>query len=177
MDRIAVDPFEYLPQILSGLKKPGLLLVSGKNGNPMTIGWATAGIIWEKPVFTVLVRPSRYSFELLEENGEFTVNVPSADDREMAYAAKWCGSRSGRNYDKCAELNLVKEPGIVVDVPYLAGSIIHLECRTVHKNDISEQTLDYRIAAEHYSGGNFHRIWWGEILGAWKAAGYEEADK
>ena len=53
----------------------GLLLIGGENGNPMAIGWATIGIIWSLPIFTVLVRPSRYTFELIEKSGEFSVNV------------------------------------------------------------------------------------------------------
>ena len=55
------------------------LTTQGKDRKPniMTIGWLQGGIIWGRPILTVLVRPSRYTFTLLEENPSFTVGVPT----------------------------------------------------------------------------------------------------
>ncbi len=44
--------------------------------NVMTIGWLEIGIVWGRPIITVLVRPSRYTFSLLEKNPFFVVSVP-----------------------------------------------------------------------------------------------------
>ena len=79
---------------------PGLLLASiGKNGenNIMTIGWGLIGVLFRKPTFIVAVRKSRYSYKLLNETGVFTVNVPGEG---MAEAVDFCGTKSGRDYDK-----------------------------------------------------------------------------
>ena len=101
-NKVEAGNFDYLNETLDVLGKPGLLLVStDADGKPnaMTIGWGTVGIIWGKPIFVVLVRPSRYTYGLMEQTEDFTVNVPSAELRE---AVAFCGSKSGRDYDKFA---------------------------------------------------------------------------
>ena len=89
--REEIGIFEGFKNTIEQISKNGLLLVAGEKGNPMTIGWGTIGIIWGKPVFMVLVRPSRYTFELMEKSGEFSVNVPLHSlNKEVAI----CGSKS-----------------------------------------------------------------------------------
>lgn len=169
MTRVAIDPFETIPEVLARMKKPGLLLSCGSEGNPITIGWGTIGIVWGKPVFTVLVRPSRYSFSLLQEDGDFSVSIPAAGDRKIAAAIAWCGTHSGRDGDKYEGAGLTGEPGIMIDTPYVAECPIHYECRSLHTNQVMEETLNAEQLVKQYPSGDLHRIWWGEILGAWKA--------
>jgi len=81
----------------------GLLLASaGKDGrtNIMTVGWGLIGVLWREPVFMVAVRPSRYTHGLIEETGEFTVNVPK---QGMGNTVTYCGTVSGREHDKFKE--------------------------------------------------------------------------
>jgi len=41
----------------------------------MTISWGTLGIEWNKPIFTAFIREGRFTKELLDESGEFTINI------------------------------------------------------------------------------------------------------
>ena len=67
-------------KILEQLPKGAFLTVkNGEKMNVMTIGWGNIGFIWGKPIFTALVRYSRYTYELLENSGEFAVCVPKKD--------------------------------------------------------------------------------------------------
>jgi len=71
-DKVDFRYDECLKETLEVMGGRGLLLVSvDKDGKPnaMTIGWGTIGIIWGKPIFAVLVRPSRYTYGLIEETG------------------------------------------------------------------------------------------------------------
>lgn len=57
---------ELFVQLEKHLSGKGCFLVTGKDQpNFMTIGWATAGIMWGKPVVMVAVRLSRYTHEKL----------------------------------------------------------------------------------------------------------------
>ena len=78
-----------------------LEMKAGDTVNTMTIGWGKIGIEWNKPVFIAYVRETRFTKQLLEENGEFTVNVPMGeyDPKILGY----CGTKSGRDMDKIAE--------------------------------------------------------------------------
>jgi flavin reductase (DIM6/NTAB) family NADH-FMN oxidoreductase RutF len=151
-------------ETLRALEQPGLLLVTqGKAGkaNIMTIGWATIGILWGRRCFVILVRPSRHSYSLLEENGEFTVNVLPADKGE---AAAFCGSVSGREHDKFAECGLTALPAKQVKAPIIKECVIHYECRVIHHNDINAATMPEDVTQMAYPEGDHHRLYYGEIL-------------
>src|SRR5208337_2213667 len=94
MNKVQVKFTDYFAQTIQRMREDGLLLVStGTDGkaNVMTIGWGTIGCIWSRPVFIVLVRPSRYTYSRLEQVSDFTVNVPP---RELSAVVSYCGSVS-----------------------------------------------------------------------------------
>jgi flavin reductase (DIM6/NTAB) family NADH-FMN oxidoreductase RutF len=162
--KIQVHYDAFLKETVEPMTSMGLLLVTqGREGlpNAMTIGWGVVGIIWSMPVFAVLVRPSRYSYKLLEENGDFTVNVMPA---AMKDAVALCGAVSGRSHDKFAEAKLTALAGLQSNVPIIEESLLAYECRTVMKNDVNPETLDRAIRDAAYSSGDFHRIYFGKIL-------------
>ena len=110
MAKVPVRYTDYFAQTIQRMREDGLLLVTqGADGKPnvMTIGWGTMGSIWSRPIFIVLVRPSRYTYGRLEEVSDFTVNVPP---RELAAAASHCGTVSGRDHDKFQEMHLTAMP-------------------------------------------------------------------
>ena len=65
--------------------------------NTMTASWGGFGILWNKPVCYVFVRPSRYTFEFMESNAGFTL---SFFPKEYRKALNILGSKSGRDLDK-----------------------------------------------------------------------------
>ena len=95
MNKLQVRYTDYFAQTIQRMQEDGLLLVStGADGkaNVMTIGWGTFGCIWSRPIFIVLVRPSRYTYSRLEQVNDFTVNVPPP---ELAAAASHSGQFQG----------------------------------------------------------------------------------
>ena len=161
---------ENLEQTLATMQKHGLLLVScDAEGRPnvMTIGWATFGIVWGRPVMVTLVRPSRFTFGNLEAVGEFVVAVPS---EQMHEACMLCGTRSGRDTDKFAEAGLTPVPARHVRPPLIAQCVRHYECRVLHRNDIVDAALAPEVRTEAYPQGDLHRLYYGQILRACERA-------
>ena len=153
---------EYLKQTLTLLKNPGVFLVTaGPDGqaNAMTIGWAMVGPVWGKSIMTVMVRPSRYSFSLIEQSESFTVCLPTP---AMRPAIDYCGKYSGRNGNKLLASGLALEPSTLVKTPGIAGCPVIYECRIVHRNDVVAAALAPDITA--YPRGDYHRMYYGEIL-------------
>jgi flavin reductase (DIM6/NTAB) family NADH-FMN oxidoreductase RutF len=152
---------------LAKIADPGVfLVVSKKDGscNVMTIGWGLIGIFWAKPVFMVAVRHSRFSHIFLEDNGEFTVNVPN---EEMGEAVALCGRFSGRTHDKFKECNFLTAKGKKVSVPVIRQCKLHYECRVIHKLQIIPDLIPADVRRTYYSGSdenNFHTLYYGEIL-------------
>lgn len=167
MREIDIGFTRYLKETFEMMNEVGLLLASGdmEKSNVMAIGWGTAGIIWGKPMFVVLVRPSRYTYGLIEKMGQFTVNVPFP---EMEEVVSFCGSVSGRNHHKFKEKNLTAIPGRQVKCPAIRECSISYECRVVHKNDVIPAELFGDISPEYYPQGDYHRVYFGEILAAYK---------
>jgi len=164
MNKQDVHYSTYLRETLEVLSHDGALLVSvTKSGhaNVMTIGWGTFGWVWEKPILAVFVRPSRYTYHLLEESGDFTLNIPP---RTLAETVAYCGSVSGRNFDKFAERKLTARASRRVRAPIIEECVVHYECRVVEKNDVLLATLVPEIAQSAYRNGDFHRVYYGEIL-------------
>ena len=169
MERQSVAYDYQLSQTLAKLVDPGLLLVSSKKdgqSNVMTIGWITGGVIWSRPILTVLVRPSRHTFSRIEQVAEFTVNVLP---HRLAPACEICGTQSGRDLDKFAKAGLTPIPSLKVRAPSLAEALVVWECKVVHRNDVIPSNLATVIKATAYPQGDFHRIYDGEILGCFAA--------
>ena len=165
MTKIEVPYDRHITQLLQGLSNPGALLVSlDDSGRPnaMTIGWAQIGIIWGRKILSVMVRPSRYTHGCLEATGDFTVCVPYA---QQAEAVAFCGSKSGRDFDKFAECGLTALPGGTVKSPGIAECGLIYECRTVNTADFLPERLLPQVCSDCYSGGDFHRVYFGEIQG------------
>jgi len=166
-------PFDHrLGKTLALLARPGLLLATtGSSGasNVMTIGWGTVGIVWGRPIFQVLVRPSRHTYGLLEESGEFTVNVPTEAMRDWVAV---CGTRSGRDVDKIGAYGVSVSQGKKVSVITLDESRMVYECRVVHHNDVLPPNLAQEIDASSYANRDYHRVYWGEIVGAYASRDY-----
>ena len=115
--REKIDVTEYAPTILRELPK-GVLLTASADGraNPMTIGWGTLGVEWGRELFVAYVRSSRFTYGLIEKSGEFTVSVPMRTgekdrDQRINQILAVCGSKSGRDMDKVAELGLTLVDG------------------------------------------------------------------
>lgn len=157
-------PYTYpLEQTLDRLAKGGLLLAATRgdgSSNAMTIGWGTFGVIWGLPVMIVLVRPSRYTYSFIEESGVFTVNVPTPEMKELVTL---CGTRSGRDVDKLAEVET--SMGQKVACVTLDTCPVVYECKVVHYNDVRPDTLMPEIVSRAYAQGDFHRLYYGQIMG------------
>lgn len=165
--RIAVPTTYRFADMLDMLDDAGLLLAATKpsgKSNVMTIGWGSVGIVWALPIFTVLVRPSRFTYQFIEDSGEFTVNVPSP---EMRAFVDFCGTRSGREVDKFAEFGISTTPGQMVGAATIDPCPWVYECRVVQKNDVLPETFASKILPAYYPSGDFHRVYYGEILGVY----------
>ena len=120
--------------------KPGNMLyplpavmvsVADKEGNPniITVAWAGT-VCTNPPMVSISVRPERYSYHMIDETGEFVINLTT---EKLAYATDYCGVRSGKDVDKFKELHLTPEMAEYVSAPLIAESPVNIECKVVKK--------------------------------------------
>lgn len=152
------------------LQHGGVFLnVGGEAPNTMTIGWGSIGCIWNRPVFMVLVRPQRHTYDLLRAAGEFTVSVPTKNPlkRELAFA----GTQSGRDFDKFTGHGISAAPAQLVSAPIVRECGLHFECRTLLTQAMTPDRMDPSIIQYTYRAGDFHTMFFGEILRCYSTDG------
>lgn len=157
---------ENIDTLMDNLIKGALLTVKA-NGkvNTMTIGWATIGHIWRKEVFMVAVRDSRYTFEFIENSDTFTVTIPT--DSQYKKAIAFCGTKSGRDYDKFAECNIKTADARTVASPIIDIPGVHYECKIIYKSTMDPAFLDEQLD-KLYPAKDYHTLYFGEILSCYR---------
>ncbi|KGO33080.1 MAG: flavin reductase family protein [Desulfoprunum sp.] len=159
----------YLDQtnaLFEQIKRGAFLTVkAGDAINTMTIGWATIGWIWQRPVLMVAVRDSRHTFTLLEKTDNFTITVPMGSG--SAKALTLCGTKSGRDMDKFAESGLQPKPARTTESPVIDVPGVHYECRIVYKSAMDSAFLDPALD-KLYPQKDFHTLYFGEILSCYE---------
>ena len=151
---------------VSKIKKGAFLTVKTADAlNTMTIGWATFGFIWQKPVMMVAVRSTRHTFGIIEKALDFTVTIPSGN---MSKAIAFCGSKSGRDVDKFKMCNLETADGQNVASPIIKVPGIHYECKIVYKSAMNPVHLDKNYDKSLYPQKDYHTLYFGEIVACYE---------
>ena len=122
---------------------PAVMVSCGtmEKSNIITVAWT--GIINTDPAMVYIsVRPTRYSYNLIKENGEFVINLTTKD---LAYATDWCGVKTGAKVDKFKEMHLTKEKAKYVKCPMIKESPVSVECKV---KEIKELGSHHMFVAE-----------------------------
>ncbi len=93
--------------------------------NVLTIGWT--GIINTKPPMTYIsVRPSRYSYNIIKESGEFVINLTTS---AMCKKTDFCGVKSGAKVNKFEKCNFTPIKATKINAPIIEECPVSLECK------------------------------------------------
>ncbi len=109
--------------------------------NIITIAW-TGTVCTDPPMCYISVRPSRHSYGLIKESGEFVINLTTKD---LAKQTDWCGVKSGKDIDKFKECGLTPIKADIVKSPMIGESPINIECKVV---EIKELGIHHMFLAE-----------------------------
>lgn len=174
-----INVFDYAGDIFKALPK-GVLLTSEAEDciNAMTIGWGSLGLEWSTPIFTAYVRTGRFTTELLERTGEFTICVPYGEKhaKEAAKILGFCGSNSGRDFDKLAKVGAHLVDAEMIRPPAIKELPLTLECRVVFEQVQPIKDISYRFKKFYPDGVDSshvganedpHVAYYGEILKAY----------
>ena len=118
---------------------PAVMVSCGdmEKSNIITVAWT--GILCTNPAKVYIsVRPERYSYNLIKDNGEFAINLTN---EKLAFATDWCGVRSGKDYDKFKEMNLTKEKAKHIKCPLIKESPVSVECKVKEIRELGSHHL------------------------------------
>ena len=157
-----IKPTEISENALKLIGDDWALVTSGNEEkfNTMTISWGGAGIMWGKPVTFTFIRPQRYTFEFMENNGYYSMSFFNEEYRD---ALKFCGSKSGRDYDKVKETGLTPkftENG----VPYFEEAKLVLICKKLYAQDLNKESIIDNESVDKWYNNDFHKMYISEIV-------------
>ena len=142
-------------------------LAAGKEGdmNLMTIAWGSLGELWSKPVVTVYVSTSRYTYEYMEKNDYFTITHFPASMREKL---QYLGTASGRDEDKVKGADLTVEFTNLGN-PIFAEADLAIECKKIYADQFKADKMPIERRQWHEeTGTGIHVMYVGEIVNVWK---------
>jgi flavin reductase (DIM6/NTAB) family NADH-FMN oxidoreductase RutF len=161
-----VDYKEVAQRVLTRIDQGAFLTVkSGEAINTMTIGWLTIGYVWRTPILMVAVRSSRHTFSIIEVSDDFTVSIPSSN---MRREIEFCGTKSGRDYDKFKECNLQISEGQDVATPIIRVPGIHFECKIIYKSAMDRTFLNEEYDRTVYPENDYHTLYFGKIMNCYE---------
>ena len=116
-----------------------MVSVADQNHRPniITVAWAGT-VCTNPPMVSISVRPSRYSYEIIEKTGEFVINLTN---EKLAKACDYCGVVSGRDVDKFKKTGLTPVPVEHVKAPAIAESPVNIACRVVESHPLGSHTM------------------------------------
>ena len=145
--------------------KTWLLLTSGDFGkgdfNSMTVAWGGLGIMWNKPMAMVVVRPTRYTFKFINSYDTFSLCVFPEQCRS---ALNLLGSKSGRDGDKIKASSLTPIASSSIAAPVYKEAELSLECRKMYWEDLNPQHFLYPEIEKNYAKKDYHRMIIGEVV-------------
>ena len=137
------------------------MLVSAENGgkvNTMTASWGCMGILWNKEVCTVFIRPQRYTYEFTEASEKMTL---SFFDESYRDALRFCGTKSGRDFDKFKECGLTYE--VEDGAPIINEARLTVICKKLYADNLKEECFLTPEPLVNYKAKDYHRFYICEI--------------
>ncbi len=120
-----------LPAVMVSCQRPG------EKANIITLAWV--GTVCSDPAMvSISVRPERYSHKIIEETGEFVINLTT---EELAKATDWCGVKSGRDVDKFKEMGLHQCTCPTVECPGIDEAPVNIACRVTEVKHLGSHDM------------------------------------
>lgn len=163
-----VNPFELKENVFDMLQDEWMLITAGdvNSFNTMTAAWGGFGILWRKPIAIIYVRPQRYTFEFTEKHDDFTLSFFGHGNHRKALS--FCGSKSGRDYDKVKETGLTPAITSHNSIAFQEARLI-FDCRKLYADDIKAEFFkDIELERSIYPTKDYHRFYIAEIVSCYK---------
>ncbi|MBQ3432206.1 MAG: flavin reductase family protein [Clostridia bacterium] len=159
---IEIDIRDVKKNMVKAISDEWMLISAGdeNKSNMMTASWGLTGELWFRDVAVCFIRPQRYTLEFVEQNDTFALCFFGTAEKQ---ALSFCGSKSGRDYDKIKETGLtpVYSDGTV----YYEQANLVLICKKIAVGNVTpEQILDKTVITRCYPEKDFHKIFVGEIV-------------
>ncbi len=128
--------------------------------NTMTASWGGLGVLWNKNVSFIFIRPQRYTFEFVERADAYTLSFFGEEHRK---ALQYCGAHSGRDVNKVEKTGLTPSFTDNGSVCFEEARLI-IECEKIYWQDLDPAHFLDPDIEKNYSKRDYHRMYIGEVV-------------
>lgn len=119
------------------LAYPKIVCLITAKENIITLAWTTA-ISFNPPIFGVSIGPTRHTHKLIEETGEFGVNLPTM---EIVDKVLFCGRNSGKVLNKFEKTGLTPIPATKINAKLIEECVANFECKVIDSQKYGDHTF------------------------------------
>ena len=159
---LEIDIRDVKKNLLKAISDEWMLISAGNSekANMMTASWGLTGELWFRDVAVCFIRPQRYTLRFVEQNDTFALCFFGTEQKQ---ALSFCGSKSGRDYDKIKETGLT--PVYADGTVYFEQAKLVLICKKIAVSDVDpDKITDKSILERCYPEKDYHKLFVGEIV-------------
>ena len=152
-----IEPQQIVRNPFTMIGKDWLLITAEKDGkvNTMTASWGGIGILWNKPVAYIFIRPQRYTKEFVDANNKLSLTVLNESFRKQL---NYLGTVSGRDEDKIQKANLSLQ--YEDEVPFFEQGELVLICRKLYAQELKKECFLYSsVETQNYPQKDYHTMY------------------
>lgn len=159
---IEIDPKQIPENAFQLIGTDWMLITAGdrQKCNTMTASWGGFGVLWNKPVSFIFVRPQRYTREFIEREDCYSLCFFADGFRKQL---SYLGTVSGRDEDKIQTAGLTTT--FADGVPYFEEAQLVLLCKKQYRQDLVPQGfITPAVDEKNYPEKDYHRLYVGEVV-------------
>ena len=163
LKRIELAEAGAVGRVIHRIDREWMLLTAGtaERLNTMTASWGSVGVLWNRYMVNIFVRPERYTYGFIEEQDYFSAAFFGPRHHE---ALALCGAKSGRDIDKVAACNFTVAAGGEGGVYFQEADLV-LICKKRYRTELdTAQMIDMDPGLYYGPHGGVHTMYMGEIV-------------
>lgn len=158
---IEITPYDIENNTFTSIGKDAFLITAKKDDkvNTMTAAWGGFGVMWNKNVAYIVIRPQRYTKEFVDSSEYFSLTF---FDNEFRDKLMYLGRVSGKDEDKISKCQLTT---IYEDnIPYFEEANLVVFCKKLFATDYKEENfIDKDLMNKIYPSKDYHTLYIAEI--------------
>ncbi|WP_313343846.1 flavin reductase [Sedimentibacter sp.] len=161
-DYIEIKPEELNKSAFQMIGNDWMLITAEKDNkaNTMTASWGGFGVMWNKNVSYIVLRPQRYTKEFIDNTDTFSLCF---FDNKYKKELSYLGSVSGRDEDKMNKTALTLNH--YDNIPYFEEADIIITCRKLFAQELNPDAfIEKNLIEKNYPDKDFHTMYISEVL-------------
>lgn len=161
MKEISINDLQINPFVKIGKEWMLVTATDDQKINTMTASWGGLGVLWNKNIAFIVLRPQRYTKEFVDSSNEFSL---SFFDEKYKKTLSYFGKVSGRNEDKIANSGF--NINYVNNIPTFKEASLIITCKSLYKQNLTPDCfIDDSIDKLNYPNKDYHTLYFAEITG------------